>query len=311
MNDEQKTDIAAAINVTTATPTNELTPEAAQQLEQLQLQIHMARVAESRQKHIDFVKRYMGEEYEPKFADVMADKSYFVGFLRDPRRKSIVSIPPINMGGKVEDVHPNRMYMCSGYEARMFERILASKKIETMNMTPATDGYKLDMASILHDWNKPMTVEEVQAAAAAPRVVQQKRNPFGNYVDPAEDTEVATVKVDEARPTIGEMHPELAAEVWDPIMKKDDEEFEKMIDASIQNFANAAGIPHEILMPASDSIQEAKEKEFMEFMDNERERMYGDAGTLSPAMLGTDPINDAPEEGTEPDSGYTDQVNKD
>lgn len=297
MNEEQqKTDIAAAVSATNGfqqemggaiareeagfmqrllenNPVNHpgeqaMTPDMAAELEELQFQFHMARVNESRQKHIDFVRRYLGKDYQAKFADVRAEKSYFVGFLKDPKRRSAVAIPPINMSGTVENVRPNRMYMCSGYEARMFERILATKNIEALNMTPSTEGIAVSMVEIIQKWKHPQTVDELQLAALkGPDSIAKPRKPFGNYVDHSEGPDLATEVVAEERPTLGEMHPELAAEVWDPIMKKDDEEFQK----GVQSFANAIGIPRKML-----------------------ER--------------PDPINDAPENGTEPDSDYTDQV---
>lgn len=99
------------------------------------------RVAESRATHIAFVTKHMHNVPlwgGVKFADALEGKTYFVSFLLTNHKKQRnITIPPIMMGGKVETVKPGALYACSGKEARMLERVLASKGLEVLNITPA------------------------------------------------------------------------------------------------------------------------------------------------------------------------------
>lgn len=133
------------------------------------------RVAQSRRDHIEFVQRYMGADYEPKFSDVLADQTYFVSFLRTKRTQN-VAVPPISMSGQTEDLRAGRTYACSGVEARLFERILASKGIEALNMTPKLDTFGAAMNAVTQNWRHYY-----------PSTVPPKKTGFANYKEKQED----------------------------------------------------------------------------------------------------------------------------
>ena len=139
-------------------------------------QLYEERVKQSREQHDAFVRHYMGENYEPKFSNVLQDETYFVMFFRT--KKASVTIPPVMMGGQEEQVKPGRMYACSGKEARMFERTLATKKLEVLNLTPKRDGIMVRVNWICQNWAK---LNGIQARKPA-------RKAFDSYKESAHTT---------------------------------------------------------------------------------------------------------------------------
>jgi hypothetical protein len=285
-----------------------LNPEIATALEELQFQIHMEKVARSRKEHVDFVKRYMGAEYEPKFVDVRSDKTYYAVFYRN-KKTAHVAVPPINMRGQVEHLTAGRIYECSGYDVRMLERVLASKKIEVLNVTPATDKYQIEFVEIINKWLKPWLPGEVD------RTPKQRTNAFAKYrgtedIPPVKEeredgqwvnedlvvhgTETGRVSSTEEtpsnRPTLGEAQPELVDKMWEPIYTKEDAEFQKFVQSNMEQINETLTIQAVSMDGVEVTELEVEDVEFK--------------------MADNDPVNDTPDDGTEPNSDYTDQVDK-
>lgn len=108
------------------------------------------RVEASRIAHEDFVTKHMSKvrnwNGEVKFANALDGRTYFVSFIRNDKRRGSVVVPPVMMSGKVENLRPGKLYACSGREARMLERVLATKGLELLNITPAPT--EIQMAAI-------------------------------------------------------------------------------------------------------------------------------------------------------------------
>jgi hypothetical protein len=334
---EQKTDISAASAV--ANDFQSMSTEEQRAMEEMYFHIRMQRVAKSRQEHIDFVCKYMGADYQPKFADVLADKSYFAVFYRNKKTVN-VSVPPINMSGQVEQLTAGKLYMCSGYEARMLERVLASKRIEVLNVTPDTSGYQIEFAEIMQDWLKPLLDGEVDRRPKPKRA-------FGNYTE--QDDGSTTVKEERAdegfwvnsgykpgpEDTVQVPTPEpqngLEADIkagWAEIQDKDDAEFQQFVQRQTQQMTEVVGVKPVHMSGVEVTELDVEDIEYR-VIDPEEQReqqiIANSAATLEragetpeaalqmakdgrAAALMEDPLNDEPEDGTEPDGGYTDQI---
>ncbi len=146
------------------------------------------RVEESRAAHITFVQKHRGKDAEVKFADAQDGRTYFVSFLlTNPKKQHNIAIPPINMSGKVETVRPGRLYACSGAEARVLERVLATKKLEILNISPKADGLVVSMNWIIENWTRLF-----------PSIRVKPRDAFAKYRDDAvnEGDDLKTVAVE-------------------------------------------------------------------------------------------------------------------
>lgn len=150
--------------------------------EQMAADIRQRQVEESKRQHEAFVKKHMGVEYEPKFSNVNQDETYFISFLRT-KKTANVTIPPIMMAGQnVEHLMHGRMYACSGGEARLAERVLATKRIEILNLTPKREGLNATMQLIIQQWHYLTKTPEERAIE---RMVKEARQPFANYTEEA------------------------------------------------------------------------------------------------------------------------------
>lgn len=160
-------------------------PVTAENLRAFAAEQFQRRVEQSKSDHATFVKRHMGVDYEPKFLDVWEEETYFLSFLRT-KKTANVAIPPIMLAGQnVEHLKHGRMYACSGGEARMAERVLATKRIEILNLTPRRDGLRATMQLIMEQWEYMTSTPEERKAAAAKR----NRKPFANYTEEAQALE--------------------------------------------------------------------------------------------------------------------------
>lgn len=131
------------------------------------------RVQASRASHIAFVQKYLGPNAEVKFADVLDGQTYFVSFLlSNPKKQRNIAVPPIMMGGRVEQVRPGKLYACSGKEARMLERVLASKNLEILNITPAPSQTQIAANWLCENYSRLF-----------PRTTTKPRDKFAAYRD--------------------------------------------------------------------------------------------------------------------------------
>lgn len=141
-------------------------------------------VKRSREQHIAFVKQHRGPDAEVKFADALADETYFVSFfITSPKQRNIV-IPPIDLNGRPERVRPGALYSCTGAEARMMERVLASKKIEILNITPKREGLNISVNWIVNNWAK----------LYPPANPVKRRDAFASYREQPDENDTVKIK---------------------------------------------------------------------------------------------------------------------
>lgn len=88
---------------------------------------------------------------ESPFLGVPENEMRFATF----QHPSFVRVPPIRMGADVVEVlWPNRMYLCSGAEAKALATLLAAHKIRLIDATPKQNKLQMGVQQITELWSR-------------------------------------------------------------------------------------------------------------------------------------------------------------